>query len=76
MKWSFLDGSTMSVMARETKPSRFPANTVPSVAGRSKDSESLAAISIERRTTEFTGFQLRHSGKWIDKVTDRVGCVV
>lgn len=63
----------MSVITRETRPSRFPEDTVPSVAGRSKPSESLAAISIERRTTGLTGSQLRLWGKLIDKVVDRVG---
>jgi hypothetical protein len=73
LKRSFLDGPSMSVMARKTRPSRFPADTVPSVAGRSKHSESLAAISIKPRTTGLTGSQLRLWGKSIDKVADRVG---
>jgi hypothetical protein len=60
-------------MTRETRPSRFPADTVPSLAGRRKDSESLAAISMKCRTTGLTGSQLRLWGKSIDKVADRVG---
>jgi len=68
-----LDGSSMSIMTRETRPSRFPADTVPSVAGRSKHSESLAAISIKPRITGLIGSQLRVWGKSIDKVADRVG---
>src|ERR1700755_188958 len=73
LKWSFLDESSMSVMARKSRPSRFPADTVPSVARRSKHSESLAAISNRSRTTGLTGSQLRLWCKSIDKVVDRVG---
>ena len=73
LKWSFLDGSSMSVMTRETRPSRFPEDTVfPSVAGRSKHSESPDTISIKSRTTGLTGSQLRLGGRSIDKVADRV----
>src|SRR5258708_1170583 len=63
-------------MTRETRPSRFPADTVPSVAGRSKHLESLAAISIELRTTGLTRSQLRLWGKLIDKVADRGGTIL
>jgi hypothetical protein len=41
----------MSAMTRENRPSKFPEDTVPSVASRSKPSESLAAFSIEPRIT-------------------------
>ena len=62
----------MPVMIRETRPSRFPRSTAPSVAIRSKLSESLATISIEPRTTGLTGSQLRLGERSIDKVADRV----
>ncbi len=60
-------------MTRETRPSRFPEDTDPSLAGHSIHSESLAAISIERRTTGLTGSQIRLWGKLIIKVADRLG---
>jgi hypothetical protein len=63
-------------MTRETRPSRFPADTVPSIAGRSKHLESLAAVSIELRTTGLTRSQLRLWGKLIDKVADRGGTIL
>ena len=66
----------MSAMTRDTRPSKFPADTVPSLAGRSKDSESPAAISIEPKTTGLTGSQLRLWGKSIAKVAARVGIVL
>jgi hypothetical protein len=73
LKRSFLDGPSISVMTRKTRPSRFPEDTLPSIAGRSRHSESPAAISIELRTTGLTVPQLRVWGKAIDKVADRVG---
>ncbi len=62
-------------MKRKIRPSRFPADTDPSLAGHSIHSGSLAAISIERKTTGLTGCQIRLWGKLKNKAADRLGGV-
>jgi len=58
-------------MILETKPSRFPTDTDPSVEGLSRLWESLATLPRNWRTVGLTGSHLRVWGGIMSKLADR-----